>query len=76
METARRWLQNSVIECIMQSGNLIGSILIAFRSNGIVDRAEVGCQLPVCHTAALKTMRAISQPISKGSSGLLFVGDC
>lgn len=37
----------------------------------MVDKTEVGCQLPICHILQPslwhETMRAISQPISKGS---------
>lgn len=58
----------------------MGFILKVSRSNGIVDRAEVWCQAPrlphsAADAAALETMTAISQAISKGS-GLLFVGAC
>lgn len=44
--------------------------------NWIVDRADTGCQLPVCHTllqSMLRMMRAISLSIREGA-GLLFSG--
>lgn len=45
---------SAVIGCIMQSGDLARVIVIVSCSNWIVDRAEVGCQLPICQTLQLE----------------------